>query len=314
MVTFVLSSEVGAAEERPSGGNCRLIFTPVPLRLLRMRSEPLRVYSWGLGQCNAEGRQWELDWKAEALMLLNPLEMLEAAAASAAVLAGGYAYASMWPASRIFGEALTAPHNAPGKLPEIALTFDDGPNQAWTPQLLDVLAEREVRATFFLIGQYAAVERDLVRRVHAAGHLIGNHTWTHPNLSRTGLSRTREELRRTSGEIEGITGAAVRFFRPPFGARGPWTFGAARELGLIPVTWNLIGNDWNAGSSQQILDRVVRLTDGNQRRGLATNLVLHDGSHRTPTADRSRSVEAARELLARYGVTHRFVGLDAWAG
>jgi peptidoglycan/xylan/chitin deacetylase (PgdA/CDA1 family) len=247
-------------------------------------------------------------------MSLNSREMLEVAAVAgvAAALAGGYAYAAMWPGSRIFGTAMTAPRN--GEVPEIALTFDDGPNPDWTPRLLDLLAEREVRATFFLIGQYAAAERGLVWRIHEAGHLIGNHTWTHPNLSRTGVGRTREELRRTSGEIEGIVGAPVRYFRPPFGARGPWTFGVAREMGMVPVTWNVIGNDWNAGSSGEIVDRVVRLTDGHQRRGFATNLVLHDGSHRRPAADRSRSVEAAGVLLAKYGGTHRFVTLDAWAG
>lgn len=248
-------------------------------------------------------------------MLLNPREMIEWAGISAgvaAVLAGGYAYASMWPGSRIFGEALTALRNPVSGRPEIAFTFDDGPNPAWTPQLLDLLAEYDVRATFFLIGQYAAAERDLVRRIHAVGHLIGNHTWTHPNLSRTGLGRTREELKRTSGEIEAITGASVRYFRPPFGSRAPWTFGVVRDLGMIPVTWNVIGNDWKAESSQQIVDRVVRLADRNQRRGFATNLTLHDGSHRTPAADRSRSVEATRELLTRYQATHRFVALDAW--
>jgi peptidoglycan/xylan/chitin deacetylase (PgdA/CDA1 family) len=245
-------------------------------------------------------------------MSLNSREMLEAAgvAGGVAALAGGYAYAAMWPGSGIFGTALTAPRN--GDLPEIALTFDDGPNPEWTPRLLDLLAEREVRATFFLIGQWVERERGLVRRMHEAGHVLGNHTWTHPNLARTGVGRTREELRRTSGEIEGILGAPVRYFRPPFGARAPWTFGVARELGLVPVTWNVIGNDWNAGSSREIVDRVVRLTDRQRRRGFATNLVLHDGSHRGPAADRSRSVEAAEVLLAKYWGTHRFLTLDAW--
>jgi len=246
-------------------------------------------------------------------MFLIPREMAVGAAVAAGI-GGGYAYAAMWPASRIFGVGLTAPRNPVGGLSEIALTFDDGPNPAWTPQLLDVLAEFEVKATFFLIGRYAAAEPGLVRRIHEAGHLVGNHTWTHPNLARTGVARTRGELGRTSAAIEGILGEPVRYFRPPFGARGPWTFGVARELGLVPVTWNVIGNDWNAGSSGQIVERVVRLTEQNLGRGLATNLVLHDGSHRAATADRGFSVAATRVLLERYRNTRRLVRLDEWAG
>jgi hypothetical protein len=81
---------------------------------------------------------------------------------------------------------------------------------------------------------------------------------------------------------------------------------------LIPVTWNVIGNDWNAKSSDQIVGRVVRLTKGNQRKGFATNLVLHDGGHTEPSADRSHSVAATRELIAKLKASHRFVTLDAW--
>ena len=81
---------------------------------------------------------------------------------------------------------------------ELALTFDDGPNATWTPRLLEILARHDVRATFFLLGSRAAAEPELVRRIAAAGHLIGNHSWSHPNLSRTRSSRIREELKRTS--------------------------------------------------------------------------------------------------------------------
>ena len=111
-------------------------------------------------------------------------------AAAAGLALGGWAYASLWPASRIFGEALIAP-----KRPlELALTFDDGPNPEWTPPLLDILARSEIQATFFLIGKYAAAQPALVREIQSAGHLIGNHTWTHPNLAVTDPKRTRQEL------------------------------------------------------------------------------------------------------------------------
>src|ERR1700722_17126800 len=132
-------------------------------------------------------------------------------AAWAGVAAGVYAYASMWPSSRLFGSALTAP----ARPDEIALTFDDGPNAAWTPKLLEILASYEVRATFFLLGGQAKAEPELVRRMSAAGHVIGNHTWSHPNLARSSSQVIREELKRTQQMIEQITGAAAKFFPPP---------------------------------------------------------------------------------------------------
>jgi peptidoglycan/xylan/chitin deacetylase (PgdA/CDA1 family) len=226
----------------------------------------------------------------------------------AALAAGGYAYAAMWPGSRVFGPAMRAPRNAE----ELALTFDDGPNPRWTPQLLDLLARHEVRATFFLIGQYAAAQPELVRRMQAEGHLIGNHTWTHPNLAVTGVEKTREELSRTSGELESITGAAVAYFRPPFGARRPATLRIARELGMTPVLWNAITPDWTAASSEQVTPKMAKIIDGHRRRGYATNLVLHDGGHLSPEAERGASVAAAGELIERYRISCRFVKLDAW--
>jgi peptidoglycan-N-acetylglucosamine deacetylase len=229
-------------------------------------------------------------------------------AAAAALAVGGWMYASAWPTSRLFGRTLTAPK----KPDEFALTFDDGPNPSYTPQLLDLLARYNIRATFFLIGQYAANHRALARRIHEAGHLIGNHTWTHPNLSRTSAAQTREELRRTSAELEDITGVAVRYFRPPFGLRRPATLRIARSLNLIPVTWNIIGNDWTDLTTEQIASRVFRLSEKNYRRGDATNLVLHDGSHRQPAMDRSRSIAATALVLERYAQSRRFVTLDVW--
>ncbi|MGH9600428.1 MAG: polysaccharide deacetylase family protein, partial [Terracidiphilus sp.] len=168
------------------------------------------------------------------------------AAAAVGLAAGGFAYASLWPGSRIFGRALTAPEQ-PG---ELALTFDDGPNPRWTPRLLDVLAEHGVRATFFMLGGFAAAEPELVRQVAAAGHLVGNHSWSHPNLARSSSARIRQELLRANETLEQILGAPVRYFRPPFGARRPAVFRIARELGLQPVLWNAMTTDWSEPSAE----------------------------------------------------------------
>jgi peptidoglycan/xylan/chitin deacetylase (PgdA/CDA1 family) len=221
---------------------------------------------------------------------------------------GGFYYASRWPTSQAFGRTLTAPRRPR----ELALTFDDGPNPAWTPRLLDLLAEHNVRATFFLLGKFVQAEPELARRIAGAGHLIGNHTWSHPDLSRTPDSVVLNELTRTNDLLAGITGKPTRYFRPPFGARRPYVLKLARQLGLIPVTWNAMTSDWSEPSADNIATRLMNKIDANQRHGYATNIVLHDGGHRGLGADRGPSITACAQLLERYGESHKFVTLDAW--
>jgi len=222
--------------------------------------------------------------------------------------AGGFAYASLWPASQFFGSSLIAPPH-PG---ELALTFDDGPNPLWTPRLLDLLSRRGVRATFFLVGSYAQSQPDLVRQIVAAGHLIGNHSWSHLNLALAPSSRIEQELARTNQVLAEITGAPLRYFRPPFGARRPQTLRIARRLGLTPVLWNAMTSDWKNPSADAISLKLQEIIDRLYRQGQAANIVLHDGSHADPSADRAPSVAAAAQLIARYQPTHQFVTLDAW--
>lgn len=230
------------------------------------------------------------------------------AAAGAGLAAGAFAYASQWPGSRIFGKAITAPAR-PG---ELALTFDDGPNAMWTPRLLDILAKHEARATFFLLGSRAASQPELVRRIATAGHTIGNHSWSHPNLARTRSSRVREELQQTSETLQQIIGAPVKFFRPPFGARRPAVFRIAREMGMEPVLWNAMTSDWSEPSADRIANELMKKIDRLERNGYAANIVLHDGGHLDAGANREPSVTAAGLLVDRYAKSHRFVTLDAW--
>lgn len=230
------------------------------------------------------------------------------ATAGLGLLAGGCAYAARWPGSQIFGRTLIAP----AQPDEFALTFDDGPNPVWTPRLLEILAKHNVRTTFFLVGNYAQREPALVRSIVAAGHLIGNHSWSHPDLALTSASRIVEELTRTSQTLEQIAGAPVRYFRPPFGARRPAVLRIARRLGMIPVLWNAMTSDWSEPSADRIVARLSRTIDRLERRGRAANVVLHNGSHLDISANRAPSTAAADQLITRYKQSRRFVTLDAW--
>ena len=230
------------------------------------------------------------------------------ASASLGLAAGGCAYAALWPASCLFGPSLIAPPR-PG---ELALTFDDGPNPVWTPRLLDLLARRDVRATFFLVGSYAQSHPSLVRQIAAAGHCIGNHAWSHLNLALASSRRIDEQIYRATQTLEEITGLPIIFFRPPYGARRPETLRIACRLGLTPVLWNAMTSDWNKHSADAISLKLQDIIDRLYRQGLAANIVLHDGSHADPSADRAPSVAAAAQLIARYQPTHQFVTLDAW--
>lgn len=223
--------------------------------------------------------------------------------AAAGLCAGGCAYAALWPESQIFGSTLISPER-PG---ELALTFDDGPNPAWTPQLLEMLAKHRVKATFFLVGKYAEAEPYLTRYIADAGHVIGNHSWSHPNLALSSPRRVREELLRTKRLLEEITGSAVRYFRPPYGARRPNVLLAARDLGMAPVLWNAMTNDWEEPSADSIFDRLSRKVDALGRRGRSATVVLHDGGHLAAGADRHASVAAAEKLIQRYMGVRRFV-------
>jgi peptidoglycan/xylan/chitin deacetylase (PgdA/CDA1 family) len=232
-----------------------------------------------------------------------------ASAGATALTVGGFHYAALWPASRLFGRSLIA-----GSDPaEVALTYDDGPNDPYTGQLMDVLARHRVRATFFVIGRYVRQKPHIVRALHHAGQLIGCHTMTHPKLMYMGPKRIRAELADATALIEDTIGSRVRFFRPPFGARNPALFRVAAELRLTPVLWNVTSWDWKARSAADIEGYLERGIARNQRRQNGSNVLMHDGGHLEMGSDRRRTVTATANLLGKSAQGNiRFVTLDRW--
>jgi peptidoglycan/xylan/chitin deacetylase (PgdA/CDA1 family) len=234
-----------------------------------------------------------------------------AALAAAGLLVGGCTYAALSAQSQIFGKVLIAPPNRN----EIALTYDDGPNDVVTERLLDLLAHHEVRATFFLIGNFVRQRPQITRAIAASGHLIGNHTMTHPWLAWQSSSRIRQELAGCNAVLEDTLGTPVHYFRPPHGARRPAVLRIARELGLAPVHWNILPKDWKPIGAAAIAARTIGAITRNQLQNRGSNVVLHDGGQAGLGQPRLPTVEATALLLERYA-THaeaKFVTIDSWA-
>jgi peptidoglycan/xylan/chitin deacetylase (PgdA/CDA1 family) len=222
--------------------------------------------------------------------------------AAAASYAG---YASMAPESQFYGRTLT--HGAdPGQM---ALTFDDGPNDPHTLHLLDVLAKHDAKATFFLIGKYVRQRPEIARSILAAGHEIGNHTYGHPNLIFVSAQRLRQEFSDCGKALEDALGVKISLFRPPFGGRRPSVLRTARAMGLEPIMWSVTGYDWNAKSSDAIFEKVTRQMDS-RRTPQAEVILLHDGGHLAFGTDRGHTVEATRRLLEQYRMK-QFVSVSA---
>ncbi len=217
------------------------------------------------------------------------LPLLSGAAALAAM--GFSAYHSMAPRSQLFGETFTG---TPGRGKQLALTYDDGPNDPYTLQLLDVLAKHQVKATFFVIGSFVEQRPDIVRRIIGEGHEVGNHTFTHPVLSLCDGDNVKAELSRCDQALKGVGVAEAKLFRPPFGARRPATLRVARAMGYIPVMWSVTCYDWKATSADRVEAHAVKRIRGGDV------ILLHDGGHKRMGTDRSHTVEATDRIIRRY--------------
>jgi cellulose synthase/poly-beta-1,6-N-acetylglucosamine synthase-like glycosyltransferase/spore germination protein YaaH/peptidoglycan/xylan/chitin deacetylase (PgdA/CDA1 family) len=204
----------------------------------------------------------------------------------------------------------------------VALTFDDGPDPRWTPQILDILKRHNIKATFFMIGEAAAAQPDLVRRIAREGHEIGNHSFTHPNMAHVDPNRVRLELTATQRAIESIVGRSTRLFRPPFNADAdPSSDGelmpvwVANQAGYLAAGESIDPQDWELNvrnadgsthklTSTDIVDSVMHQIDHGHA------ILLHDGG-----GDRSATVAAVDQLITTLQARgDRFVTMGQLAG
>ncbi|MFJ2115127.1 MULTISPECIES: polysaccharide deacetylase family protein [unclassified Streptomyces] len=191
------------------------------------------------------------------------------------------------------------------ELPELGhsmvLTFDDGPDPAYTPAILRTLREHDVRAVFFVCGEMADDHRDLLREIADDGHVIGNHSWSHPLMTKLTRSAIRAEMGRTSEVVERAVGAPPLWYRAPYGAWNRHSFEVGAELGMEPLAWTVDSLDWMTPGTGLIVRRVL---DG---AGPGVIILSHDAG-----GDRSQSVAALRRYLPglldagyRIAVPHR---------
>ena len=203
-------------------------------------------------------------------------------------LGGLYVYAWSVPTLQVFGPALL---RGPAHGGNVALTFDDGPSSPYTGQILDLLRERGVMATFFLCGKNVERHPEIARRIVAEGHTVGNHTYSHPFPYFRRRSFIAAEIDRAQDVIETVTGHRPRIFRPPFGARWLGMYPVLRERSLPLINWSDTGYDWREGVD------IARETLKHLRPG--SIILLHDGRRVYPPhrVNQSRTLSALPSII-----------------
>jgi peptidoglycan-N-acetylglucosamine deacetylase len=181
----------------------------------------------------------------------------------------------------------------------VALTFDDGPHPAYTPQVLKILRKHHVKATFFVIGQQASAHPDLVRAIVDDGHTVGTHTWSHKDLSRLPAGRIRSEVGRAVDSVAATTGKIPDLFRAPYGSWSRPVFEVCAALGQTSIAWDVDPRDWDNPGAGLIRSKILNQV------GNRSIVLTHDGG-----GDRSQTVQALRNVLpVLLDSGYRFVGV-----
>lgn len=227
-------------------------------------------------------------------------------AAGLAVAAYAPAAMSLTPLRRRVAPGLTGI----GVAPHIALTYDDGPDPESTPYFLDLLAGHGRRATFFVLGKYAARHPELVDRIAREGHELAVHGWDHRCVVTKRPGRLHRELRDTAELLTGLTGDPVRWYRPPYGVLSTEALAAARAAGLRTVLWTAWGRDWEARATPA---RIVATAE--RRLAPGGTLLLHDTDRTSAPGSWERTLAASVTLLDRWDRDRAVVGplRDHWA-
>jgi peptidoglycan-N-acetylglucosamine deacetylase len=210
------------------------------------------------------------------------------AAAGLAVAHAGPGITGIGPIRRRAFSGLAGQGN-PG---HVALTFDDGPDPSSTPEFAQVLADRNVRATFFMLGSMVAAAPRLAADIAAAGHEVGVHGWDHRYLPARSPRATRTDLTRAAELIADVTGTRPRLFRPPYGVLSGPALLVARDLGLTPVLWGAWGREWSPGAtSESVLQTLLGGLDG------GVTVLLHDSGCTSPPGAWQAGLGAVPRLL-----------------
>jgi peptidoglycan-N-acetylglucosamine deacetylase len=222
------------------------------------------------------------------MSLLTALEIIFLLAVA---LSGLLYYACSVPTSQLLGRTLL---RGPAASPRVALTFDDGPAPPFTDQILDILREQQVPATFFVCGKNVERHPETLQRIQAEKHCIGNHTYSHPFLYLKSRKQIAQEIDRTQTVIEKFIGCRPKVFRPPYGIRWFGLFPVLRERGMTGVQWSDTGFDWIEKNSSA---EIARLTLSRLKAGAV--VLLHDGGNVLAPAqfDRSRTVAALPAII-----------------
>ena len=217
------------------------------------------------------------------------------AALAAALVLGGVAVAHAGPgvtALRPVRRLLFPRLSGQGRPGHVALTFDDGPDPAATPAVLEVLAARQVRATFFMLGSMAARNPGLAAEVAAAGHEVAVHGWAHRYTVLRGPRAVAGDLTRATEAVAAATGARPWFYRPPYGVLSAGALVAARRLDLTPVLWTCWGREWAVGATPGSVQAVLTA----QLAGGGT-VLLHDSDCTSPPGSAAAALGALPALL-----------------
>ncbi len=182
------------------------------------------------------------------------------------------------------GQALQGEGNAEKK--KVAITFDDGPHPQYTPEMLAGLKERNVKATFFLLGEEVEKYPELVEQIQEEGHLIGNHSYKHEQLSKLSMDQACAQVTRTNELIYGITGVYPAYLRPPF---GDWHQELDCKVNMVEVLWDVDTRDWSIQNHGRIVEKALRDVQENDI------ILMHDGYETSVTA----AMEIIDTLLER---------------